>query len=91
MEHKGAVDFEMNFLRKITAGGAAVVAIDHTPKNTEHASVFGAEHKKAAVTGAMFRFEIARPFGRGLRGVSPSSTWKRTSPATCASTPRPRA
>ena len=70
MEHKGAVDFEMNFLRPLTAGGAAVVAIDHTPKNTEHATVFGAQHKKAAVTGAMFRFEIARPFGRGLRGVA---------------------
>lgn len=72
LNHDDTVRFEMSFLRPLTAHGAAVVAIDHAPKNTEGAtsSVFGAQHKKAAVTGAMFRFEVVKPFGRGLRGVA---------------------
>jgi hypothetical protein len=60
----------MSFLRPLTAGGAAVVAIDHAPKNAESPSLLGSQHKKAAVTGAMFRFQIQKPFGRGLRGVA---------------------
>lgn len=71
MEHKGAVDFEMNFLRPLAAGGAAVVAVDHAPKNDGgQSSVFGAQHKMAAVTGAIFRFEVGDPLGRGLKGYA---------------------
>lgn len=65
-----AVKFDRGFLRPLTSFGAAVVAIDHTPKSTEGpAAVFGAQHKKAAVTGAMFECRVKSPFGRGMVGT----------------------
>ena len=60
--------FEMEFMRPLTACGAALLAIDHVPKNSDGASPIGAQHKKAATTGAMFKFFAMDKPGRGKKG-----------------------
>jgi hypothetical protein len=67
--HNDTVQFEVEFLRVlIQMTGAALVCIDHAPKNTEKPSPFGAQHKLAQVTGATYHFKIVKPFGRGMEG-----------------------
>jgi hypothetical protein len=70
LNHDDVVSFEMGFLRPLTYGGAAVIAIDHVAKNSEsgNVSAFGGQHKKAAVTGAMFEIRAIKKFGRGMTG-----------------------
>jgi hypothetical protein len=48
--------------------GAAVVCLDHLPKNRENHGRFalGGQHKLAGVTGASYRFEAVTPFGRAV-------------------------
>ena len=72
LNHDDVVAFEMGFLRPLTRSGGAVVAVDHSakPRQGESASLFGGQHKKAAVTGASFYFKRVAPFGRGLMGQS---------------------
>lgn len=60
--------FEMEFMRPLTASGAALVAIDHVPKNSDGTSPIGAQHKKAATTGAMMKFFAIDKPGRGKKG-----------------------
>jgi hypothetical protein len=64
----------MGFLRPLTRSGGAVVAVDHSAKGRgnegESASLFGGQHKKAAVTGGSFYFKRVAAFGRGLAGSS---------------------
>jgi hypothetical protein len=70
MDHQDLVEFEMMFLRPLTISGGAVVGIDHTPKDVANPTLFGGQHKKAAVTGACFYFRLDTPFGRGLSGMA---------------------
>ena len=67
-KNEDVVKFEYLFLRPLCDTGAAVVCIDHAPKNQERPTIFGAQHKLAQVTGATLHFSIVAPFGRGLRG-----------------------
>lgn len=58
--------------RALAKTGATVLLIDHTVKSTESRSRFaiGAQHKLAGLDGAAYRFELVRPFGRGLSGLA---------------------
>ncbi len=51
--------------------GAAVVLIDHVPKDGDSRGRFaiGGQAKLATLTGAAYTVEVAQPLGRGLRGV----------------------
>lgn len=57
--------------RRLAAGGAAVIIIDHVTKDRESRGrwAYGAQHKMAA-TEVAFSIEAKVPFGRGKRGVS---------------------
>jgi hypothetical protein len=72
LSHDDIVNFEMGFLRPLTVSGGAIVAIDHTAKGSDNGppSLFGGQHKKAAVTGASFFFRLSQPFGRGMVGIA---------------------
>ena len=58
--------------RRLAATGAAVVQIDHVTKSAEHRGRYalGAQHKLAAMDGAVFAFNRRRPFGLGRDGLS---------------------
>ena len=51
--------------------GAAVVMVDHVTKDAESRGRFaiGGQAKLSGLTGAAYTVEVARPLGRGLRGV----------------------
>lgn len=75
--HDDNLYFETRFLKKLlrTAEGekrdkTALIAIDHTPKNDENATIFGGQHKKAQIDGASFFFSIKSSFGRDMDGRS---------------------
>lgn len=57
--------------RRIADRGPAVVLIDHVTKAKEERGRFaiGAQHKLAALDGAAYTFEVAKPFGRGRDGL----------------------
>ena len=53
------------------ATGAAVVCLDHSPKDSSNGTSrfgIGAQHKLAGITGAAFSFELVRPFARVAPG-----------------------
>lgn len=69
LDHDDCVRFDLQVLRPLAETGAAVLGVDHTAKNAAgEPSPFGAQHKKAAVTGTLVRFEPVQAFGRGLKG-----------------------
>jgi hypothetical protein len=78
VSNSDAILFETNFLRPlISFSGAALVCIDHAPKNSgETSTIFGAQHKLAQVTGASFEFKTVVPFGREMTGKSKISLVK---------------
>jgi len=64
--------------RRLAAAGAAVVQIDHVTKDRENRGrwAIGAQHKLAAMDGAVFSFTVAKPFGLGRHGVTKMSVEK---------------
>ena len=58
--------------RRLALTGAAVAQIDHVTKSSEHRGRYalGAQHKLAAMDGAVFGFNRRRPFGLGRHGMS---------------------
>ena len=58
--------------RRLALAGAAVVQIDHVTKNAETRGRYaiGAQHKLAAMDGAVFSFNNKLPFGLGRHGWS---------------------
>ncbi|GII84579.1 hypothetical protein Ssi03_25690 [Sphaerisporangium siamense] len=65
-----ATRFAQMLLKPLAATGAAVVAIDHVPKNKENRGKggIGAQAKRAMLTGCAITVEVAEPFGRGMTG-----------------------
>lgn len=64
--------------RRLALAGAAVVQIDHVTKDREGRGrwAIGAQHKLAAMDGAVFSFQVAKPFGLGRHGVAKMSIEK---------------
>lgn len=67
-DNSDAALFNRRIMRPIADEGAAAVAIDHQPKNAGETGRFaiGAQHKLSGLTGAAYRFETQRPFGRAM-------------------------
>jgi hypothetical protein len=72
MAADGASTFRRRLIMPCLRMGAATLACDHLPKNAEGRGrdAYGSVHKGNAIDGARFVMENAKPFGRGLRGVS---------------------
>ena len=64
--------------RRLALAGAAVVQIDHVTKDRENRGrwAIGAQHKLAAMDGAVFSFAVAKPFGLGRHGITKMSIEK---------------
>ena len=58
--------------------GAAVVLIDHVTKRREgrNGYAIGAQHKKGAIDGASYMFDVVEPFGRNRVGYATVSVTK---------------
>lgn len=65
-----ATRFAQTLLRPIAARGAAVLYVDHTPKSKDNDTKggIGAQAKRAMTTGAAFKVEIIKAFGKGQDG-----------------------
>lgn len=67
-----ATNFHINLLLPMSRTGAAVVVVDHTPKN-DHEGLssggIGAQAKRAAMTGAAIKVEVIKQFSRGHAGL----------------------
>lgn len=72
MAADGASSFRRRLIVPCLRAGAATLACDHLPKNTEGRGrdAYGSVHKGNAIDGARIVLENVAPFGRGLRGVS---------------------
>ncbi|WP_272947950.1 bifunctional DNA primase/polymerase [Serinicoccus sediminis] len=70
MSNKDATSFSQTILKPLAHDGAAVVYIDHTPKDTENKSSggIGAQAKRAMTTGCAIRVEVIKQFGKGQEG-----------------------
>lgn len=64
--------------KRLALAGAAVVQIDHVTKDRENRGrwAIGAQHKLAAMDGAVFSFAVAKPFGLGRHGITKMSIEK---------------
>ena len=68
-DNTDATRFAQAVLRPLTSTGAAVVVVDHLPKNNgESKGGIGAQAKRAMMTGCSIRVVVTNPFGRGLTG-----------------------
>lgn len=65
-----ATKFSQSVLKPLKRGGAAVLTIDHVPKNKDNRGSYaiGAQSKRADIDGASFSVEVLAPFGRGQNG-----------------------
>lgn len=65
-----ATRFAQVLLKPLAKTGAAVVTVDHVPKDKEQRGKggIGAQAKRAMVTGAALLVEVLAPFGRGTTG-----------------------
>lgn len=63
--------FSQLILHPLVLGGAAVVYIDHTPKDRDDQSSggIGAQAKRAMTTGCAIRLAVVAPFGKGQSGI----------------------
>jgi hypothetical protein len=70
MSNTDATRFAQIVLKPLAKTGAAVVYIDHTPKDTENKSSggIGAQAKRAMTTGCAIRVEVVKQFGKGQEG-----------------------
>lgn len=68
--NKDATAFAQQLLRPLAATGAAVVYVDHVPKNKDNRGKggIGAQAKRAMTTGCALAVEVVQPFGRGMKG-----------------------
>jgi hypothetical protein len=68
--NKDATAFAQQLLRPLAATGAAVVYVDHVPKNKDNRGKggIGAQAKRAMTTGCALSVEVVQPFGRGMKG-----------------------
>ncbi len=68
--NKDSTAFAQLLLRPLARTGAAVVTVDHVPKNKEQRGKggIGAQAKRAMVTGAAIGVEVTQEFGRGMTG-----------------------
>ncbi len=71
-DNDDAARFLLALPRRIARHGAAVVLIDHVPKDKEGQGRYsiGAQHKLAGIDGAAFKLEVTQPFGIGRNGAS---------------------
>ena len=62
--------FSQKLLKPLSRTGAAVIYIDHVPKNKEARGKggIGAQAKRAMTTGCAIAVDIVDPFGRGMTG-----------------------
>lgn len=65
-----ATKFNRLILKPLTQLGAAVLTVDHVPKNADARGkgAIGAQAKRAMIDGAQFIVEVTQPFGVGQRG-----------------------
>lgn len=65
-----ATKFAQLLLRPLSGTGAAVVYVDHVPKNKDARGKggIGAQAKRAMTTGAALTVEVLTEFGRGMTG-----------------------
>lgn len=70
MSNTDATRFAQQLLRPLSGTGAAVVYVDHVPKNAEQRGKggIGAQAKRAMTTGCALTVEVKAPFGRGQTG-----------------------
>ena len=69
---EGASGFRRLLVTPFLVIGAATLACDHVPKNSDGRSrdAYGTVHKGNTINGARLMLENVEPFGEGLRGVS---------------------
>lgn len=68
-DNTDATTFAQRLLKPLAATGAAVIYIDHIPKNGNGSKGgIGAQSKRAMTTGAALKVEIVTTFGRGQTG-----------------------
>lgn len=65
-----ATKFSQILLRPLSSSGAAVVYVDHIPKNKDNRGKggIGAQAKRAMTTGCALAVDVLVPFGRGMTG-----------------------
>lgn len=70
MSNTDATKFHTMLTRPMSMTGAAVVTIDHVPKDADnrHKGGIGAQAKRATVTGAAVSVDVIKTFGRGRDG-----------------------
>lgn len=70
MSNTDATKFFVQLTRPMSMTGAAVVTIDHVPKDADnrHKGGIGAQAKRATVTGSAVSVEVVAAFGRGRDG-----------------------
>jgi hypothetical protein len=70
ISNNDATLFAQRLLRPMAATGAAVVTVDHVPKDTEKRGKggIGAQAKRAMIDGCAITVEVVEPFGKGQAG-----------------------
>jgi hypothetical protein len=70
MSNTDATKFFVQLTRPMSMTGAAVVTIDHVPKDADnrHKGGIGAQAKRATVTGCAISVDVVAAFGRGRDG-----------------------
>jgi len=71
MSNKDATSFFQLVLKHLKKNGAAVVYVDHTPKDkaNESSGGIGAQAKRAMTDGTILRASIVKEFGKGQKGT----------------------
>jgi hypothetical protein len=70
LSNTDATQFAQKLLKPLAKTGAAVVTVDHVPKDKEARGKggIGAQAKRAMITGCALGVEVLAPFGRGTTG-----------------------
>jgi hypothetical protein len=71
ISNKDATIFAQHVLKPLTTTGAAVIYVDHTPKDKDNNSAggIGAQAKRAMTTGCAIRVHVNKQFGKGQNGT----------------------
>lgn len=69
-DNDDATKFSQDLLKKLSGSGAAVIYVDHVPKDKENRGKggIGAQAKRAMTTGCAILADVVMPFGRGMTG-----------------------
>jgi len=69
-DNNDATRFSQELLKRLSASGAAVVYVDHVPKDKDNRGKggIGAQAKRAMTTGCAILADVVLPFGRGMTG-----------------------